>query len=190
MSLKKNFEYIRDWVNAKFLKKVDVDLNKYYTKTESDNNITKAIKDIDYFMLIEDHVVDEEIITHALNDLHNRINKLTDSRLYGGGAILDLSGENNPNYTKSDDNFLLNDNVFDAIINKKVRIIIMEDRPNDSRENLEYVDPPIMFYYYGDRTVSTDVPINCIGYRINDSSCGWLMINKSTKIMHYENHCD
>lgn len=189
MSLKKNFEYIRDWVNAKFLKKTDIDLNKYYTKTESDNNISKAINDIDYYMLTEDYITDEKVIVRALNDLHNRINELTDGRKYKGGAILDLSGTNNPNYTKNNDDFLLNDDVFEAIINKNIMIIMMEDRPNDSRENLEYVDPPTMFYYHGDRTVSTDVPINCIGYKMNNS-CGWLMINKTTKMLHYENHCD
>lgn len=49
MSLKKNFEYIRDWCNAKFLKKtdqVDVDLSNYYTKSEIESNIGSALEDL------------------------------------------------------------------------------------------------------------------------------------------------
>jgi hypothetical protein len=37
MSLKSNYEYIRDWCNHRFLRrdeKVDVDLSNYYTKDE------------------------------------------------------------------------------------------------------------------------------------------------------------
>lgn len=53
MSLKSNFEYIRDWCNHRFLRrdeKVDVDLSNYYTKDEVDNNISSATPDISVSM--------------------------------------------------------------------------------------------------------------------------------------------
>lgn len=45
MSLKSNFEYIRDWCNAKFLKKtdqIDIDLSKYATKKEIESELKTA----------------------------------------------------------------------------------------------------------------------------------------------------
>lgn len=53
MSLKSNFEYIRDWCNHRFLRrdeKVDVDLSNYYTKDEVDSNISSATPDISVSM--------------------------------------------------------------------------------------------------------------------------------------------
>jgi hypothetical protein len=43
MSLKSNFEYIRDWCNHRFLRrdeKVDIDLSNYYTKNEVDSDLS------------------------------------------------------------------------------------------------------------------------------------------------------
>lgn len=53
MSLKSNFEYIRDWCNHRFLRrdeKVDIDLSNYYTKNEVDSNISSATPDISVSM--------------------------------------------------------------------------------------------------------------------------------------------
>lgn len=76
MSLKSNFEYIRDWCNHRFLRrdeKVDVDLSNYYTKDEVDSNISSATPDLSEYMTVEDYQTDEEVVAAALNDLDGRI---------------------------------------------------------------------------------------------------------------------
>jgi hypothetical protein len=61
---------------------------------------------------------------------------------------------------------LLNDNVFDAIIDKKIGMILMEDRPDYIDENTE---PPIIFKY----SDSNDVSHNNVGYVENSgNNCG------------------
>lgn len=81
MSLKSNYSFIRDWINAKFLKKEDVDLTQYQTHEEVQADYqyidqTYAKKtDLNGF-LTED---DEQIIAASLTDLDRRIEDLPNS---------------------------------------------------------------------------------------------------------------
>ena len=96
MSLKSNYEYIRDWCNHRFLKKSDqvkVDLSNYYTKTEVDSQLSNidlseyAKQDdlMDFaqyansqYMGITDYQSDEKVIAASLNDLNSRIKTVED----------------------------------------------------------------------------------------------------------------
>jgi len=78
MSLKSNYEYIRDWCNHKFLTKdeqVSVDLSNYYTKSEVDSAITDATDDID----LSNYVTDSELAT-GLSTKQNTISDLSTIR--------------------------------------------------------------------------------------------------------------
>ena len=88
------------------------------------------IPDTSGFMLASVYQDDEEVIAAAFNNLNDRINALNvaltkrDNRLYNNGAILDLTGENNPNYSWSDnDERILNETCFNAIKNNQIGII-------------------------------------------------------------------
>lgn len=80
MSLRSNYEYIRDWVNAKFLKKEDATtiLDSYATK----ENVNEAFSDysenlnIDQYLTKKEYDVEENIIASALTDLDARIENL------------------------------------------------------------------------------------------------------------------
>lgn len=78
MSLKSNYEYIRDWCNHKFLTKdeqISVDLSNYYTKSEVDSAITDATDDID----LSNYVTDSELAT-GLSTKQNTISDLSTIR--------------------------------------------------------------------------------------------------------------
>lgn len=78
MSLKSNYEYIRDWCNHKFLTKdeqISVDLSDYYTKSEVDSAITDATEDID----LSDYVTNSELTT-GLSTKQNTISDLSTIR--------------------------------------------------------------------------------------------------------------
>lgn len=78
MSLKSNYEYIRDWCNHKFLTKdeqISVDLSDYYTKSEVDSAITDATNDID----LSNYVTDSELTT-GLSTKQNTISDLSTIR--------------------------------------------------------------------------------------------------------------
>lgn len=76
MSLKTNIEYIRDWVNAKFLRKSEI--KSYYTKEEIDNTIDEVRVDTNLYLSKEEYETEEEIIASALTDLDQRIVNLKD----------------------------------------------------------------------------------------------------------------
>lgn len=97
MSLKSNYEYIRDWCNHRFLKKSDqvkVDLSNYYTKTEVDSqlsniDLSEYAKQDDLqdfaqyaagqYMGITTYQSDEKVIAASLNDLNSRIKTVEDA---------------------------------------------------------------------------------------------------------------
>lgn len=98
---------------------------------------TPTLPDMGDYMLAEVYQDDEEVIAAAFNDLNTRLiniarelnNKIDtlDNRIYRTGAILDLTGENNPNYTvNNNDEAVLNETCFNAVVNNKISIVLAE----------------------------------------------------------------
>lgn len=71
MSLKSNFRYIKDWINAKFLRKSAIEA--YYNKEEIDSSVKFINSKIETYTLLKDSIINEEVIASALIDLNNRI---------------------------------------------------------------------------------------------------------------------
>lgn len=153
------------------------------------------------FVAKNDYKDDEEVIAAALNDLNSRILALSDQRLYRGGAILDLSGENNPNLTidkSAGQNYFqwvmtLSDTAFNAIANGQVAIILMP------QYNIQ--GSPIGMYFKC--TVTWDLNSDDyyfsganLDYRdeirsdILSSSCNYIWIDHQNKTLGVGNGCD
>lgn len=99
------------------------------------------IPDTNDFMLASVYQDDEEVIAAAFNNLNDRLKNLSsqlneridklDNRIYNNGAILDLTGYNNPNYDWVDDKRVLNEKCFNAVNSGQIGIIL--DQTNESQ---------------------------------------------------------
>ena len=112
-----------------------------------------------------------------------------DPRQYRGGAILDLTGPDNPNYTIQVGEydrtlFLLNDDVFTALTNDKtIGLVLVPDRFS---LGLEYAGESILCCR---NSYDESQYIDFIGIDDAHYSAG-ISIDVSTKIADYFNHAD
>lgn len=222
MSLRSNFIYIRDWVNAKFLKKSEI--SSYYTKEEVDAYTNLLKSDVDSKLLTSVYQNDEDVIASALTELNERIisqkediksiqdedekviaialsrlndkiSELTDGRKYKGGAILDLSGTNNPNYTvqtgQLGDEKVLNDDIVTAIENDEV-FTIYANNNNGGVPQIFHIatatwnNTNTTKLFYG-LEVTLDSTVQNYPY---NNSCDYIYVDLETGVFGFGSGCD
>lgn len=113
------------------------------TVTEKINELEQGVTASSDCMPLSEYLKDEEVIAFAFNDLNDRLDALAvdmatrlsevysaintiDNRKYNKGAILDLTGSNNPNYTiDAQENMILSPTAALAVAHNEIAVILI-----------------------------------------------------------------